>query len=197
MSEALLQHLADRVQELLDREAIKELKARYFRLLDAQDWDSFRQCFTEDARFDVQGRDPIEGAEAFVADARDVLGGARTLHHGHMPELTIGSATDARGLWMLADYLEWPCDPDTGERRGMKGYWQYEETYRKVDGAWRIATLRLRRRRIDPLPREPLPDRILGGPAGLRELGDAQIGLSPARSSRRPAADQGSVSART
>ena len=180
MSDPVLQELLERVQELLDREAIRELKARYFRLLDAQEWDAFRQCFTEDAWFDVQGRELVQGADAFVAEAQNVLGGARTLHHGHMPELTIDGPTDARGLWMLADYLEWPADPDTGERRGMKGYWQYEETYRKADGAWRIATLRLRHRRIDPLPREPLPDRILGGPEGLRELGDAQIGLSQA-----------------
>jgi hypothetical protein len=167
MSDALLQELLGRVQELQDREAIKELKARYFRLLDAQDWDGFRQCFAEDALFDVQGRELIEGAEAFVADARDVLRDARTLHHGHMPELTIDSPTEAHGLWLLADYLEWPSDADSGERRGMKGYWQYEETYRKLDGAWKIAALRLRPRRIDPLPREPLPDRILGGPPDL------------------------------
>jgi hypothetical protein len=38
------------VQELLDREAIKELKARYFRLVDEQDWDAYRQLFTDDAR---------------------------------------------------------------------------------------------------------------------------------------------------
>ncbi len=86
-----------------------------------------------------------------------------------MPELTIDSPTKAHGLWMLADYLEWSADPGTGARRGMKGYWRYEETYCKVDGTWKIATLRLRPRRIDPLPREPLPDSVLGGPAGLGE----------------------------
>ena len=38
----------DPVQELLDIEAIKQLKARYFRLLDAKDWEAFVEIFTED-----------------------------------------------------------------------------------------------------------------------------------------------------
>ena len=173
MSEAQLQEVIGSVRELLDREAIKELKARYFRLLDAQDWDGFRQCFIEDAEFDVQGREFIVGAEAYVSEAQRVMRGARTLHQGHMPELTIDGPTEAHGQWLLADYLEWPADPDTGERQGMKGYWRYDETYRKLDGEWRIATLRLRPLRIDPLPREPLPDQVLGGPPGLGEGGDA------------------------
>jgi SnoaL-like domain len=169
MSDELLQELLARVRELQDREAIRELKARYFRFLDAQDWQGFRQCFADDAWFDVQGRELIHGADPFVVEAQNVLGEAQTLHHGHMPEITIDSATEAHGLWMLADYLEWPSEPGSGERRGMKGYWRYEEEYRKIDGAWKIATLRLRPLRIDPLPREPLPDQIIGGPARLGE----------------------------
>ncbi len=175
MSDAVLQELLEGVRELQDREAIKELKARYFRLLDAQDWAGFRQCFTDDAWFDVQGRPMVHGADAFVAEAENVTAGAKTLHHGHMPELTIDGANDAHGLWMLADYLEWPPDPETRERRGMKGYWQYEETYRKVDDVWKIASLRLRPRRIDPLPREPLPDTVRGGPPSLGKADDPNV----------------------
>jgi hypothetical protein len=53
MSDALL-------QELLDREAIKELKARDFRLVDAQDWDAYRALFTDDAmRMDPLPREPL------------------------------------------------------------------------------------------------------------------------------------------
>jgi hypothetical protein len=38
-----------------------------------------------------------------------------------------------------------------------------------VDGVWKIATWRLIYIRMDPLPRRPLPDSILGGPDVLRE----------------------------
>jgi hypothetical protein len=152
------------VRELLDREAIKELKARYFRLVDEQDWDAYRQLFTDDARFELMGGEPIIGADAHVAFVREALAGAKTVHHGHMPELSIDGPTEAHGTWAHADYVEWPSDPDTGERRGIMGFGRYDETYRKEDGVWKIAGWRLRYQRMDPLPREPLPDSILGLP---------------------------------
>jgi hypothetical protein len=96
-------------------------------------------------------REKLDGAEGRV----------RSVHHGLMPELTIESPTQARGVWVLADYLEWPPDPETGVRRGLRGYGLYDETYRKVDGVWKIATRRLDYLRVDPLPREPLPESIL------------------------------------
>ena len=52
----------------------------------------------------------------------------------------------------------------------MRAYWRYEETYRKVNGAWKIRALRLRPRRIDPPPREPLADSIVDGRRGPGEL---------------------------
>jgi hypothetical protein len=166
MSDALL-------QELLDREAIKALKARYFRLMDTKDWDGWRALFADDAHFELLHGDPIDDADEFVASVRGVLDGARTAHHGHMPEIEMESPTEARAVWALNDYVEWEPDPETGVRRGIEGFGHYHETYRKIDGAWRIASLRLSYLRIDPLPREALPDTILGGP-DLRE--DAKLG---------------------
>jgi len=164
-AEAQVQEL--QVQELLDRKAIRELKARYFRSLDTKDWDAFRGLFTDDARFGLLEADPIEGADAFVEFTRGALDGTTTVHHGHTPEITIDSPTEARGSWVLHDYVEWPSDP--GGRRGMEGFGRYDETYRKVDGDWKIATWRLGYLRMDALPREPLPDVPLGGPDIVRE----------------------------
>lgn len=163
MSEATL------LQQLVDLEAIKALKARYFRTMDEKDWEGFRATFTDDAHFELSGADPIEGADAFVAFTRQVLDGTRTVHHGHMPELTIDSPAEAHGSWVLADYVEWPPDAETGARRGIQGYGRYTETYRKVDGAWRISSWSLSYLRMDPLPRDPLPEQILGGPEMLRD----------------------------
>ena len=36
------------IEQLWDIEAIKQLKARYFRYIDTKDWDAFSQLFTED-----------------------------------------------------------------------------------------------------------------------------------------------------
>jgi ketosteroid isomerase-like protein len=152
---------AQQLQELLDREAIRELKARYMRFVDTKDWDGFRACFTDDATFQVMDYPLIEGADTFVAYVREHVG-EKTAHHGHMPELTIESPTEASGTWALADYVEWSPDPDTGGRRGFKGFGRYDETYRKVDGEWKIATWRLSYLRMDPLMPEPLPDKIAG-----------------------------------
>ena len=157
------------LQQLLDREAIERLKARYFESLDAKDWDAFRQVFTDDARFELMEGDPIEGADAFVEMTRGVLAAARTVHHGHSPSLTIDGPAEAHGSWLLLDYVEWPPDAETAERRGMEGYGRYDETYRKVDGEWRISGWALDYLRIDPLAPRPLPDQVLGGPDLLRE----------------------------
>lgn len=171
--ENLVEQLSARLQALEDVEAIRDVKAKYFRLVDEKDWGGFRELFTDDAEFDFGDGNVVRGADAFVASVHGMVDGpagrAITVHRGHMPELTIDSPTDAHGLWGLADYLEWPSGPETGERRGMRGYGHEYETYRKVDGAWKIATWRLRYIRMDPLPRQPLPDGILGGPAELQD----------------------------
>lgn len=39
------------MDQLKEIEAIKELKARYFRLLDAKDWTALGNCLTEDVVF--------------------------------------------------------------------------------------------------------------------------------------------------
>ncbi len=36
------------VQMLWDIEQIKQLKARYFRMIDTKDWEGFRELFTDD-----------------------------------------------------------------------------------------------------------------------------------------------------
>jgi SnoaL-like domain len=180
MSEASLQELAtlvdklsDRIQQLIDLEEIRDLKARYFRLVDEQDWEAWRGLFTDDLKFDFGDGNWLEGGDAFVAAVREMMDGrggrARSVHRGHMPELVVDSPTEAHGLWGLADYLEWPSDPETGERSGYRGYGHEAENYRKIDGVWKIATWQLSFIRMDPLPRQPLPETMIGGPESLQD----------------------------
>jgi hypothetical protein len=152
-------------ERLLEIEAIKRLKARYFRLLDTKQWGEWRLQFCDDCVF--------EGTSAKFADADEFVDGVsrnhavtRTVHHGHMPEIELLSASTARGIWSMMDYVSWPKDSPLSRSSvhegmwGFLGYGYYQEEYRKVSDGWRISHLRLTRLRVDPLTGEsvePLP----------------------------------------
>lgn len=128
-----------------DIEAIKQLKARYFRSMDTKDWAGFRGVFTEGVVMDTTaaGGSVVTGADEFLAFLRDVLADAVTVHHGHMPEIELTSSTTATGVWALHDIVIWP----DGTR--LDGYGHYHETYEKVGDGWRIASSRLTRLHTD------------------------------------------------
>jgi len=153
--------------QLEDIEAIKQLKARYFRTLDTKQWEAWRAVFTDDARFEGTRRS-FSGPDEFCAATSAWLTGAVTIHHGHMPEITLTSASTARGIWAMFDIVQFhtprPEDTPYGGR-GFVGYGHYEEEYRKDGDVWRISLLRLTRLRVDSLPLDmkliPLPAELL------------------------------------
>jgi len=132
-----------------DIEAIKQLKARYFRLMDTKDWDAFRDLFTSDVVVDVSGDVSAiyEGVDAFLAMLLPALSNVETVHHGHMPEIEITSPTSATGIWAMEDRLRFADDAPIST---LHGFGHYHDTYRKSgDGSWRIASTRLTRLRTD------------------------------------------------
>ena len=128
-----------------DIEAIKQLKARYFRTLDTKDWEGFRQVFADDVVVDTtaSGGERVVGADTFLESLGTLLAGTTTVHHGHMPEITLTSETTATGIWSLHDIVIWP-----GGMR-LNGYGHYHETYAKVGDDWRIASSKLTRLHTD------------------------------------------------
>jgi SnoaL-like domain len=141
----------DQLHELLDIEAIKQLKARYFRLMDLKQWEDWGLVFATDCVMEVPEADMVNtGRQEIVASVSGALVGARTCHHGHMPEIQITGDGTARGIWAMFDYVEWDEQPG-GTRVGLQGYGHYREEYKKEDGAWRIARIRLERLRVDVL----------------------------------------------
>ncbi len=128
-----------------DLEAIKRLKARYFRTMDTKDWGGMRQVFTDDVVIDTteSGGGVVEGADEFIAFLEETLADAVTVHHGHMPEIDLTSPTTARGIWALQDVIVWP----NGLR--LLGFGHYHETYAKVGDDWRIASSTLTRLHMD------------------------------------------------
>jgi len=138
------------VRMLLDIEQIKQLKARYFRLVDAKQWDDWALVFATDAVVEIPEGDLVfRGRDEIVANISTVMEELRTVHHGHMPEIEITGDATARGIWAMYDYVEWP--EQDGKRVGLHGYGHYVEEYVREEGEWRIARTRLERLRVDPL----------------------------------------------
>ena len=130
---------------MADIEAIKQLKARYFRTMDTKDWAGMRQVFTDDVVMDTTeaGGGLVTGADEFLAFLQEALGAAITVHKGHMPEIELTSDTTATGIWALNDIVIWP----TGMR--LDGFGHYHETYVKGPDGWRIASSKLTRLHMD------------------------------------------------
>jgi len=132
-----------------DLEAIRQLKARYFRLMDTKQWEAFGQVFTQDATV-AASPDPDEvfrGREEIVRRVSGALREAVTVHHGHMPEIEITGPDTARGIWAMYDFVDLP-------QLVLHGWGHYHEEYRREDGVWRIASTRLTRLRLDMQPKE-------------------------------------------
>ncbi|WP_307875227.1 nuclear transport factor 2 family protein [Frankia nepalensis] len=128
-----------------DIEEIKQLKARYCRLLDTKDWAGFRQVFTDDVVMDTTGSGGgvIAGGDAFLEFLRVALEGSVTVHQCHTPEIAVTSPSSATGIWAMEDRVRFPDGSD------LTGFGHYHEDYAKADGSWRIKASRLTRLRMD------------------------------------------------
>ena len=137
----------DDATALLSIEAIKQLKARYCRHLDAKDWAAWRTLFTDNFVSDTSeaGGKLITGADAFVAFTRSSIGRPTqaTAHQVHAPEIELTSATTARGVWALQDVVRF------GPGVSLVGYGHYHETYENIAGQWLIKSSKLTRLRED------------------------------------------------
>ena len=157
-----LGRLGTTADRLADIEAIKQLKARYFRFIDTKDWAAFRDLFTDDCKHYLPQESPVPfmtNDDYFAMNERLLTPGVTT-HHGHMPEITFLSDAEAEGIWSMFDYVQ--IEPTSGPvsgRTSIMGYGHYFETYRKCDdGKWRISSKRNERLRLDQVP-WTLPDR--------------------------------------
>lgn len=152
----------ENLQQLLDIEAIKQLKARYCRFVDLKQWDRLLGLFTTETRFDGLGSAPPgSDAKTFVAGIATRLATVISIHHCHMPEIVFNGPDEARGIWSMMDYLEFPegqRPKEAPDSRGFIGYGYYEEIYRRHGTEWKIHYLRLARMRVDALPADhPMP----------------------------------------
>src|SRR4051794_34673546 len=135
-----------------DVEEIKKLKARYFRLLDAQKWDDFVRVFAPDAKISFPEIDTeYPSGEAFTAFAKEVMNGVVSVQQGFLPEIDVHDDAAATGIWAMTDDLDAPngMAQSNGAAVRMRGAGHYYERYVKIDGQWKIAEMELRRTRLD------------------------------------------------
>ena len=141
-----------RIGVLEDIEAIRKLKARYFRCLDKKMWDELTACFTEDAVLAEHERNiNLQGAKPIIEFLRQGLGPDHliTVHQGHNSEIEITSDTTARGTWALYSSLF-----NSQVNKGSRGWGVYEDEYAKEKGEWKIESTTISRLFTEKIRRE-------------------------------------------
>jgi SnoaL-like domain len=141
-------------------EAIRQLKARYWRGVDLCDGDLVRSVLAEDCELDYHGCcvDPQSGVDHLPAMNVTLRGrdqwksdgmarfGIVSVHQGHQADIEISGADSATGIWAFTDRMWFPPG---GAFAHLVGYGFYHETYVKVGGDWLIQTTRITRIRIE------------------------------------------------
>ncbi len=136
-----------------DLEAIRQLKARYFRLMDTKQWDDFATLFTDDVVAIYEGPprvnkedDPevfrCEGRDTLVTGVKGLLSSTLSIHQGYMPEIEFQSDTEATGIWSMYDYLRLP-------KCSFQGWGHYHEEYVKEGDTWKIKRIHLTRLHVE------------------------------------------------
>lgn len=124
------------LQDLVEIEAIKQLKYAYMRCVDKKLWDEMTTLFVPEATCSYSaGHYTYEGRDAIVAWLRKGMDkpGFHSTHSVHHPEIRLTGPTEATGVWKLEDYVL-----DTDYDIVISGAAFYEDRYVKRDGRWLI-----------------------------------------------------------
>jgi ketosteroid isomerase-like protein len=133
-----------------DIEAIKQVQGRYGRAADTKDWELLRPTVTDDFHCDTGagGRGLTTGIDAFIG--RVSTNPAVTVHHALLPEIELSSPTTAIGIWAVHLFAKAP------DGSVIDAYGHYHNGYRKVDGSWRLSSLRLEWLHREIRPGQPI-----------------------------------------
>ena len=135
-----LQLIEQRLRNVEDSIAIRDLKTRYWANLDRQQLEVVRACLTADARIDMEGV-PCHGRDEFIDYIQRAGGrsGLYNLHAGQNPVITVTGADTASGTW---DVLF--TSVDVGARLTIQMTGEYLDAYVRRDGRWLIESLTFR-----------------------------------------------------
>jgi uncharacterized protein (TIGR02246 family) len=139
-------------EDLVEIEAIKQVKYRYLRAVDTRDWDLLATTLTDDATSAYSsGKLSYEGRDAIIAFLRESMPekDMLTSHKVHHPEIELTGPDTADARWGLEDVVIILSAALT-----LRGAAYYEDKMRKVDGQWRIAHTGYRRLYEEMTPRK-------------------------------------------
>lgn len=138
------------IQQLLDIEAIKQLKGLYCQCVAIEDWTTFFTLFTEDLEFVT----PTEGVvyktrSAFYAMHKKNLQDTKCwgVVRCYTPIITITGPDTATGVWAMEDVHIYPGD---GPKVGHHGYGNYYEDYVRTEDGWRFKRIQVKYNRLEP-----------------------------------------------
>ena len=137
-------------------EAIRNLKAKYWRGVDQADGDLVRSILAEDCVLDYRDccKDPVTGID-HMPQMNIVMTGRSswqtgnleeprvvTSHQGHQCEIEVTGETTATGLWSFTDRF---FIPPGGPFTRLTGYGYYHDTYERLGAGWFLKTTRITR----------------------------------------------------
>lgn len=144
VTEGGIDELRRDVQRLMDIEAIKQVKAAYFRCIDTANFDELATLFHPQITVHFIGGTyewKLEGRDEYIESVSKSFTKQAVGHHnGHHPEIQILSETEAKGVWYLTDNM-WILNGNFFTT-GTALYW---DTYEKVEGRWLIRHTRYER----------------------------------------------------
>ena len=123
------------LQEMIDREAIRDLASRYAHLVWQKDVPAILDLFTEDGEVDTGDRPAIRGRDALRQAYQGMLAGDefQPFIHNHVVELDGDRATGTCYLDLRASI----------GGRSMTGAGYYQDRYVKVGGEWKFRSRKL------------------------------------------------------
>ena len=136
--------MSDRLEQI---EAIKQLKARYCRVIDTADWKLLASCYTPDTVIDISReealatfREPIRGIGPVVEAMRTALGDGKSLHVTFLPDIELQSEDRATGIWGL-EYYTW--QPPGSPIPILHGFAYSHDEYHRLGGRWLVHKVRV------------------------------------------------------
>ncbi|WP_101759134.1 nuclear transport factor 2 family protein [Oceanicoccus sp. KOV_DT_Chl] len=137
-SEGGIEELRQDIQRLMDMEAIKQLKHRYFRCVDTFNMEEMKTVLHKDVKIRFKGGNyewNLDDRDQYIANmsyafTKKSIG----QHNGFHPEIQMLSDHEATGIWYLHDNM-WIMNHKL-KTHGTALYW---DRYVKENGQWFIA----------------------------------------------------------
>jgi hypothetical protein len=135
------------LEELIAFHEISQVKYRYLRGVDSQDWELVESCFSASASswYD-SGKLATTGAKEIAGLLkRYMFNSMYTSHIALQPEIKLTSPTTATGIWRMQDIVHFTAKeptslvPDLDGSEQLVGAGYYHDEYLKEPGGWKIS----------------------------------------------------------